>query len=225
MSELPDRPLSGDGPTPLRRFAESLWVAVPALTLGWLAGAAFLYAGLRARKPVWAGFGALYGITGILGRVLLPGSDATGAGIEDVGLALSAGTLAVATAHALFIRRAYLDRIGAGDPSPLDAAERTLAERERALAIAREDPLRARQLGIGQPGLPGGYDGHLVDLNHAPPGAIAALPRIGDELAARIVDVREEVQGFDSVDDAAHLLDLPPATVDRLRELAVCLPY
>ena len=215
---------SDDG-APLRRFAESLWVAVPALTLGWLAGAAFLYAGLRARKPLWAGFGVLYGITGVLGRILLPGADATGAGIEDVGLALSAGTLAVATAHALFIRRAYLDRIGAGEPSALDAAERLLAERERALELAREDPLRARQLGIGQPGLPGGYDGHLVDLNHAPADAIAALPRVGDELAERVVGVREEVGGFESIEDAAHLLDLPPATVDRLRELAVCLPY
>ena len=220
MAETPD-----DDGARLRRFAESLWVAVPALTLGWLAGAAFLYAGVRARKALWAGFGVLYGITGVLGRVLLPGADATGAGIEDVGFALSAGTLAVATAHALYIRRAYLDRIGAGEPTALDAAERTLEERERAREIARADPLRARALGIGQPGLPGGYDGHLVDLNHAPADAIAALPRVGDALAARIVDVREEVRGFESIEDAAHLLDLPPATVDRLRELAVCLPY
>ncbi|MDP9385361.1 MAG: helix-hairpin-helix domain-containing protein [Actinomycetota bacterium] len=140
-------------------------------------------------------------------------------------MGLSLATLVFATLHALAIRRRYLERIGGLRASRLDAAERELEERRQALEIVRDDPLRARELGIGRSGEPGAYDGHLVDLNHASEAAIAALPRIGPEVAARAVAVRDEIEGFESLEDAGHLLDLPPATVERLRELAVCLPY
>jgi DNA uptake protein ComE-like DNA-binding protein len=43
-------------------------------------------------------------------------------------------------------------------------------------------------------------------------------------LAERIVLTREEVGGFSSLDDLAHVLDLPVALVDRIRAEVVLLP-
>jgi hypothetical protein len=38
----------------------SWWVLLPALTLGMLGWGAFVYAGLRARRRLWLGFGLAY---------------------------------------------------------------------------------------------------------------------------------------------------------------------
>lgn len=60
--------------------------------------------------------------------------------------------------------------------------------------------------------------------NHAPPGALASLPGVGPALAGRIATARAEAAGFASVDELGVLLDLDPATVERIRERAVFLP-
>jgi hypothetical protein len=36
--------------------------------------------------------------------------------------------------------------------------------------------------------------------------------------------VREEIDGFSSLEDVGHVLSLPAATIDRIRERAVVLP-
>jgi Helix-hairpin-helix motif len=198
-----------------------LWTLVPPLTLGWLSGPAFLYAGFKARHDGWKAAGIAFLATGVGGFALL-GDDG---GIGGDGTVLTLGTWVVSSAYALAVRRRYLARVGPAPDPRLLAAEGRLAERERALGIAREDPVRARALGIGRPDLPEAYDGGLVDLNHAPAESLATLPRVDPPLAERLVAVREELGGFVSLEDAGELLDLPPATVERLRGLVVCLPY
>jgi hypothetical protein len=192
------------------------WTLVPPLSLGWLSGPAFLYAGFKARHDGWKAAGLVFLATGVGGFALLG---------EDGGTMLTLGTWGVSSAYALAVRRRYLARVGPAPGPRLLAAEARLAERERALGIAREDPIRARALGIGRPDLPEAYDGGLVDLNHAPAESLATLPRVDPPLAERLVAVREELGGFVSLEDAGELLDLPPATVERLRGLVVCLPY
>jgi DNA uptake protein ComE-like DNA-binding protein len=49
------------------------------------------------------------------------------------------------------------------------------------------------------------------------------LPGIAADLAGRIVAGREQAGGFSSAEDLGVLLDLPPATVDKLRDQAVFL--
>jgi hypothetical protein len=93
----------------LRRLRRSWWVALPALSLGLLTGDAFLYAGLRARRPAWCAAGALYGLAGVAVAVAL------GLGAAVPGL-IAALTLAVlGTIHALLIRRAFLRDVTARD--------------------------------------------------------------------------------------------------------------
>ncbi|HLH13681.1 MAG TPA: helix-hairpin-helix domain-containing protein [Solirubrobacteraceae bacterium] len=109
------------------------------------------------------------------------------------------------------------------DPALAGARER-LAKHEKALELAREEPQLALEAGVGRPDLPGAFDGGVVDVNHAPAEAIAALPGCDATLAARIVAVRERLDGFTSLEDLGTVLDLPGDQVEDLRERVVFLP-
>jgi DNA uptake protein ComE-like DNA-binding protein len=106
----------------------------------------------------------------------------------------------------------------------LDGARERLAEREKALKLARENPKLAAEAGVGRPDLSGAFDGGLVDINHAPAEVIACLPNFDAELARRVIDTREEIDGFASLEDLGIVLDLPGNQVERLRDHVVFLP-
>jgi membrane protein implicated in regulation of membrane protease activity len=205
-------------------------VLIPLLSFGCFSAAALLYAGVRTRSRNWLSWGAGYLVVNVV-AFLLWTQDANVGNIDtqigSAGLAVQLVLLAVVSVHALAIREEFLEQISGGPRrrTSLERAERKLEERERALEMVREDPLKARELGIGRPDLRGGHHGHLVDLNHASADAIAKLPRVDAKTAERLAALRDEVGGFDSLEDAGNLLDLPPLTVERLRGQAVCLPY
>jgi DNA uptake protein ComE-like DNA-binding protein len=110
-----------------------------------------------------------------------------------------------------------------GDPR-LDSARERLAQREKALALARENPQLALEAGVGRPDLPGAYDGGLIDVNHVPVEVIATLPGFDRELARRLLAAREQVDGFTSLEDLGTVLDLPGEKVEDLRRHVVFLP-
>src|SRR3712207_177585 len=116
----------------MRRFVQSLWVLIPLVTIGWLAGTAFLYAGLRGRHRIWTLFGVVYLITGLAGFILIDPDDESFS--DQLGFLLSLGTMGIAFVHALAIRKAFLRRIGAApaESTGLGAAEAILEERRRA---------------------------------------------------------------------------------------------
>jgi DNA uptake protein ComE-like DNA-binding protein len=70
----------------------------------------------------------------------------------------------------------------------------------------------------------GAFHGEVTDINNAGAPAIARLPGLSPEIAARIVSVRTRIGGFTSAADLGMVLDLPSDTVERLRDLAVFLP-
>jgi DNA uptake protein ComE-like DNA-binding protein len=109
--------------------------------------------------------------------------------------------------------------------SRLDDARERLAQREKALELAREDPQLALEAGVGRPDLRGAYDGGLVDLNHAPVGVITCLPTFDKKLAGRVVTARARVGGFSSLEDLGTVLDLPGDQVEDLRHHVVFLPH
>ena len=45
------------------------------------------------------------------------------------------------------------------------------------------------------------------------------------DLARRIIDVREEIGGFSSLNDVGQVLSLDAMTIDRLRPEVVVLPW
>ncbi len=56
-----------------------------------------------------------------------------------------------------------------------------------------------------------------LDLNEADEMELTLLPRIGEVLAKRIVDYRNENGGFSSVDDLLSVKGIGPKTLERLR--------
>jgi hypothetical protein len=120
------------------------------------------------------------------------------------------------------------DHLPLGHPARdarLRDAEERLADRERALELARENPQLALEAGIGRPDLPGADDGGVVDVNHAPLAALESLPGVDGSLAKEIVEARERISGFESLEDLGMVLDLAGDQVERLRGYVVFLPY
>jgi DNA uptake protein ComE-like DNA-binding protein len=118
---------------------------------------------------------------------------------------------------------AHLEHLFHPGDARLDGARERLAQREKALELARENPRLALEAGVGRPDLPGAYDGGLVDLNHAPAEVIACLPTFDVELADHVVAASERVDGFSSIEDFGTILDLPGSQVEHLRDHVVFL--
>lgn len=108
--------------------------------------------------------------------------------------------------------------------SRLEHAHERLEARRRALKLAREDPELAVEAGVGRPDLSGADSGGVVDINHAPAEALRMLPGIDRSLAQHMVDMREAIGGFVSLEELGMLLDLPGDLVEQLRDRAVFLP-
>lgn len=219
------RPLEPTGPPPTpSRWAEALrsaWMVFILVPFGWLAWASFLWVGVRARRAQWVVAGVVYLVVTLAALITL-GLDGDGPddGPEDwpdaVGTITSFVMWGVAFIHAMLIRRPYIELM---DLREAGAGRRRA--REMGHDLVREDPALARELGVGRPDLPHARHCDLVDLNHASAEAVAALPGVDADLARRIVEVREEIDGFSSLEDLGTVLDLPARLVERLRGRAV----
>lgn len=204
-----------------REWRESWWVWLPAVTFGIGTWAAFVYAGTRARRASWKLFGF-----GYLGLIVA----ACGLVVTDRDPWLTLGGFAIIFAwvggfiHALTVRSAYVRLVESPEQTLLEAAEARVRVREDALRLVRDDPVRAKALGVGRPDIELAFDGGLVDVNSAPAEVIARLPHADERLAKRIVTVRDRVGGFSSVQDLGLVLDLPAPVLDAWEGLVVCLP-
>ncbi|HZE38572.1 MAG TPA: helix-hairpin-helix domain-containing protein [Stackebrandtia sp.] len=97
---------------------------------------------------------------------------------------------------------------------------RTLRNEARDLAV--NDPVAARELGIGRPDKLRDFDdGGLVDVNHADADALRTLPGVTPEIAEEIIRLRETNGPFLSTSELIVHTDLDPRMVDRLDELAL----
>ena len=205
-----------------QQWLRSWWVL---LTLGWwINWTAFVYAGLRARRPRWLAWAGVYFVLSAFSIVFLTIDTGPDDWKRDAGAWVGIFGWAVSFVHALGIRKEFLDRVEAGEDPRLDAAEDRLRRSEVARRIVRESPRRARRLGIGRPDLRHSFDAGLIDVNSAPVEVVAQLPDVNRKLAERIVEIREEINGFSSLADFGQVLDLDGHHVDRLREVAVFLP-
>ena len=199
------------------------WLLLPPLSLGVLTWAAFFYAGLRASRRGWlvcAGvyLGVLMAAFGVDAAVGEKDWSSTMAGL--VLFALAGGGFA----HAVAIRRPLYAAIEDSASTHYERAERRLAVREQGRGLARSDPGKARQLGVGRPDLPDSFHAELVDLNSAPAAVIATVTGVAMTTAERVVAARADTGGFSSVEDLDLIVDLPPAEVARLRDAGVCVP-
>ncbi|MBX6769557.1 MAG: helix-hairpin-helix domain-containing protein, partial [Actinomadura rubrobrunea] len=202
-----------------------LWSFVPLFTFGFGTPFSFLYAAVRRRS--WKLAAASLGYGSALSLMLA---------LQHVGdpiLEFTAQTMTLVlwisgTVHAFAVRPWVFPR-----PAPRSRANQYAVQvakyrrtlREEARTLAAEDPALAHELRIGRPDLPRTYDdGGLVDVNHAPPQALATLPGMTPELVDKIVRRRAEQGGFISAEELSVDLDLPPGLLPQLSEYAIFLP-
>ncbi|REE99460.1 ComEA family DNA-binding protein [Thermomonospora umbrina] len=211
-----------------RAAASVTWAALPFLTLGW--ATPFVFAG----AAVWRRTGHLMIASVIylglftLELVLLPSIDADPDAERIYGACLLIQAV-VGCFHAFLVRRRVFDPEGtggmAGNTAAIGMVRRQRLLRVKARELAAADPAMAKELRIGRPDLPRRYDdGGLIDVNHAPAGVLVMLPGITEEMARRIVAVRDETGGFLSAEELSTLASLPPALTTDLAEYGVFLP-
>jgi len=229
MTQNPDvsrgrAPVPGGGTHAVRgrsRFWGKAWLLL-CLPVGLTTFAAFLYIGIRARRRRWLVWAGVYAAT-LAGWLVLDAPANPGNTAQGVGAALALITWIGGGVHALVVSSDAVRRIHGSEDPRLEAAETRIERRAAGRHLLASKPALAREVGVGRPDISGADDYGLVDVNHCPAAALTRLPGISEELAARIVSERAQAGGFSSVEDLGVLLDLPPATVDGLRDTAVFL--
>jgi Helix-hairpin-helix motif len=201
------------------RGQKSKWPFFSLVPLG-LGAWAPIYAGVKARRGTWSALGAIWSAIVVAGWVI---STQHRHANSFAGFVIILGWIgAIATSFS--IRPAYDRQMD----SPLEAATETgqarMRERANAIEMARRNPALAREIGIGRPDLPGTTDAGLVDVNNASVTALLKLPGVDGDLATEIVETREKVDGFSSLEDLGETLDLDGGLVERLRGQVVFLP-
>jgi DNA uptake protein ComE-like DNA-binding protein len=199
--------------------AQTRWSWLSLIPLG-LGAWAPLYAGIRARRRAWCALGAAWSLITIVGWAIAIADN--GNGSAGGGLIILGWVGAIASSFG--IRSSYARAMGSSFEAAVEGAQAQLADRERARALAREQPELALHVGVGRPDIPGAADAGLIDLNNAPAAVLATLPGVDDSLAERIVEIRETSGGFSSVEDLGATLDLDGPRVEALRSRAVFLP-
>ncbi len=194
------------------------WPYLSLLPLG--AGAwAPIYAGVNARRPTWAALGLVWTAIVVLGWVLSAGHGHS----STAGILILIGWIG-SIATSFMIRSSYDQAVGSPLLAATEAGQARLRDRRQAIELARENPALAREIGVGRPDRPGAQDAGLVDVNNAPVTALLKLPGIDGDVATQIIETRERVDGFSSLEDLGATLDLDGDLVERLRGLVVFLP-
>jgi hypothetical protein len=197
----------------------SRWPYISLVPIG-LGAWAPIYAGVKARRTAWVLLGVLWCAIVIAGFILNSGHH----GADDLagGLIIIGWVGAIGTSFSI---RAIYDRQMA---SPLleatEAGQRRLDERNKALQIARQNPALAQEIGIGRPDKVGAAAAGLVDVNNASVTALLTIPGVDGNVATQIIEARQKVGGFSSLEDMGAALDLDGALVEGMRGQVVFLP-
>jgi len=205
------------------RFRGKAWLLLTVVPFGLTTWAAFAYIGIRARRPRWLAWAAVY--AALLAAYLV--LDTT-AGQSNAASAVAAVLALLAWIgggiHAFAVSDDAARRIqGRTDPA-LDAARTRIERRAEGRRLLARQPALAKEIGLGRPDVSGADDYGLVDVNHASAAALAKLPGITDEVVRQIADRRTQAGGFSSVEDLGLVLDLPPGMVEQIRDTAIFIP-
>jgi DNA uptake protein ComE-like DNA-binding protein len=203
-------------------FRRKAWLLL-AVPFGCTTWAAFLYIAIRARRPRWLAWAALYAATFAVWIVLdtpaHPSNTAAGVGAVFWLLTWVGGGV-----HALVISNDAVRRIAARSDPALDAAKTRIERRAQGRQLLASQPALAREAGVGRPDLPSADDYGLVDINHAPADALARVPGMNHDLVHQIVTQRDTVGGFSSLEDLEDCLNVAPGIIDQMRDVAVFVP-
>jgi Helix-hairpin-helix motif len=210
-----------DWPRILRILARVGFVAVPALSFGYLTGMAFLFAAVQLRSRRLAVAAAVY-LTATVVTFSLSQREMTVT--LSVVLSVHAGlNWLVGTAHAVVVQRRLFRPVPSAmeDPAVIAALARR-KRREEARELLDRDPALAAELRIGRPDLPRDFDdGGLIDINTVSAQVLSRLPGLRPEDVERILTARLDPLGLHSVEDLIVSAEVPADVAESLREQLV----
>jgi hypothetical protein len=195
------------------------WAVAPLVTVGMAAAPCFAYAAIRRRSRVLALSSVAYALVSagiVWGNVVHPGSI-----LElDVGVCAVLLLWTVSTLHALAVRHSVF--VTAPEEEAVVAAKDRIRRRDESRRIVATDPRLARELGIGRPDRPTGYDdGGLLDVNHLPGECLRDTGGLDAAVVSKIIDARGEVGTFDGLYDLEVLAELDPGSLDEVADRLV----
>jgi DNA uptake protein ComE-like DNA-binding protein len=219
------------------------WALSPVYSCGLVTFIPALHAAMKLqRRDLW-----LWAIGLIFSNVVLlvviggtpSNADGTNTPVQTVGVVLVLLLMAMGTVHAFRVRdevfttsTAPRQRAGGRGATRADlsldpAVANSLTARKRRVEVQQlcaEDPALARDLLVGRPDLTRQYyDGGLVDINHVPAQVLVSHLGLSEEESRGVIEAREYVGAFDTVDDLVNLAGLPPRTLDSIRDRIVAL--
>lgn len=204
---------------PAARDRPTLWPFVSLTPLG-LGAWVPIYAGAKARRPRWIAMGVLFTLVTIAGwifAVSTNGSSGAAGGLIVLGWA-------GAIATSFTIRPSYNAVMASPMTQAIERARGRISDRATARQLVSQNPALAAEIGIGRPDVEGATDAGLVDVNNASVTALLKLPGVNGDLATRIIETREHVHGFATLEDMGMVMDLDGDLVEGLRDATVFLP-
>lgn len=197
------------------RVRQIWWTSVPIWSLSLLSCVPFLaFAVIQRRKRDWAVFAAYLAVTVALFTAvgLLNNSNSVWVGV--VGLLIFALGICAAI-HACILFRP-------GGAQVMQRARNRIERRNHARHIVQTNPALARELRIGRPDLPRGFDdGGLVDVNRVPGAVLAAQLGLTQQEVTNVIAARDKLGRFTSADELRNEAALSPGRVDELRDLMI----
>ncbi|MFI6262180.1 ComEA family DNA-binding protein [Micromonospora sp. NPDC051006] len=234
------------------RIRHSLWLLLPIAGCGFLAGAGFLYIGLRARRTAWWIAGIAYLVIGWTSFATIGESDKTGA-LSTVATVVLLAMWVASIVHGCVVNSSWLrwraDHLPwyarpqaqpptwPGGPYPPAQAGPPSLPTSAPLAVHEVMPQPGAYPGAATtvapaptqpspppPSVPRAVPPGAVDVNAATVEQLAALAHFDPERARRVVAERQVRRGFGSVEEFAAVANLAPHEFAHLRNLVTCAP-
>ena len=182
-------------------------------SVGILAAVPFFHAAARLDRPQLRKVGAGMAAGGLLGFALMGAAPTDDAGqstgwLSDVAVLILLAVMVVATAWLVGLRREVYKPSAptwpvTGNQGARASIEESRRKRNEARKLAQEDPMMARELGIGRPDSRQGYDdGGLLELNFATAEQLSAVCGLPRTVAKEVVASRATLGRFVNVEDA-----------------------
>lgn len=221
-------------PPPPSTATGTWYFVITLLTGGLFAAVPFFHAASRLDRPELRKTGAIFAVASTVAATLIglsptdEGGSPPGFG-SDVGGVVAVGIVVVAIALQIGLRREVYQTPPAVAPQSANqgamaSVEAARRKREDARVLAAKDPMMARELGIGQPGVDLGYDdGGLLDLNSATPEQLSTMLGLAPEVATAVVSARTSLGRFLAVEDAISFGSVSEDDVPLLQERGIVI--
>ncbi|MFD1706127.1 ComEA family DNA-binding protein [Siminovitchia sediminis] len=196
----------------------SIWMLWAILTMGFLNYVSFFYAASRVKQRKWFYAGVIYSIIFI---VTMVATEFDGHWIYDASIGVFLIGWIVSIFHVFKIRPEYLLRLEAKQaPGYRDKDIQLLKEQIKreysggTVTVPREETApRAAAIKEERAEETMG----IVDVNTASEAQIARVPGIGALFSKRVVEMREQENGFTSFDHFVEALSIRPHVAEKIR--------